>query len=172
MFFGIGKSLDMKQTLPWSQIDTYGWSYHSRFAHGKALRSHGERWQAGDWVLLKLDLPNNLLSILRSSASTAGTIFMPIPDFADALGHPVFLVILNSSVDHAQVLPVSSEVVSCCDNTCCTEGLQSQRVVKQSAERSCHMMTLGHYSTTAALVSANLNSPVTTRVTHHGRTMR
>ncbi len=109
MFFGIGKSPDMAHTLPWSQINTYGWSTHSSIVNGEAQQSHGEGWQAGDWVLLKLDLPNNMLSISHGNASTAGTMFMPIPDFADAPGHPVFLIILSSRGDHIQVLPVTSE---------------------------------------------------------------
>jgi len=34
---------------------------------------------------------------------------MPIPGFADAPGQPVFLIILDSSGDHIQVLPITSE---------------------------------------------------------------
>ena len=111
MFFGIGKSPDMAHTLPWTQINTYGWSTCSIIVNGKAQQSHGKGWQADDWFLLplvqlKLDLPNKMLSI---SASTAGTMFMPIPGFTEAPGHPVFLIILSSGGDHIQLLPVTSE---------------------------------------------------------------
>ena len=104
--FGNGKSPDIAHTLPWTQINTYGWNTHSSIVNGEAWPSHGKGWQADDWVLLKLDLPNKMLSI---SVSSAGTMFMPIPGFADAPGHPVFLIILSSRGDHIQVLPVTSE---------------------------------------------------------------
>lgn len=106
MFFGIGKSPDMAHTVPWSQPNTYGWSNHSIIVNSRALQSHGKGWQAGDWVILKLDLPNSMLSISHGNAST---MFMPIPGFAEAPGHPVFLIIVSSGGNNTQVLPVTSE---------------------------------------------------------------
>ncbi len=109
MFLGIGKSPDMAHTVLWSQPNTYGWSNHNIIGNGRLLQSHGKGWQAGDWVLLKLDLPNSMLHISHGNASTAGTMFMQIPGFADAPGHPVCLIILGSRGDQIQVLPVTSE---------------------------------------------------------------
>jgi len=109
VFFGIGKNLDMDEMVPWSQINTYGWGNYSSFTNGKILQSLSEGWQAGDWVVLKLDLPRNTLSISHGSTCTAGTMFMPIPGFADAPGQPVFHIILRSRGDQIQVLPVTSE---------------------------------------------------------------
>ena len=109
MFFGIGKNVDMDNMRPGSQVNTYGWSNDCSFANGKLQRCPAEGWQAGSWVLLKRDLPNRMLSISHGIASPAGTMFMPIPGFADAPGHPVFLVIFTSKGDQIQVLPVTSE---------------------------------------------------------------
>lgn len=36
MFLGIGKSPDMAHTLPWTQINTYGWSTHGSIVNGEA----------------------------------------------------------------------------------------------------------------------------------------
>lgn len=105
IFLGIGQNINLSANDNYSASSSYGWSSNGVQWVGGAHTPSQVKWRNGDWVLLKLDLQANRLSMLASGlASPYQVTIQPAGQYKYD-----FHVILYNVGDEVEILPVTAE---------------------------------------------------------------